>query len=119
MTTREIAERLVALCRQGDYETAQRELYAEDAVSIEPFASPQFPKETMGLPAIVEKGRKFQSMVEQMHAAEVSDPIVAGQSFACIMRMDVTMTGHGRMDMSELCVYEVKNGKIVSERFHM
>ena len=39
MTTKEIAERLVALCRQGQVETAQRELYAADAINIEPYAT--------------------------------------------------------------------------------
>jgi hypothetical protein len=28
------------------------------------------------------------------------------------------MKGQGRMQMAELCVYEVKDGKIVSEQFH-
>jgi len=44
---------------------------------------------------------------------------VAGSSFACTMHMDVTMKGQGRMDMTELCVYQVKDGKIVSEQFHV
>jgi limonene-1,2-epoxide hydrolase len=35
------------------------------------------------------------------------------------MRLDVTMKGQGRMDMSELCVYDVKDGKIISEQFHV
>ncbi len=35
MTTQEIANRLVELCRQGDFKTAQEELLAEDAMSIE------------------------------------------------------------------------------------
>jgi hypothetical protein len=88
-------------------------------VSIEPFETPAFPKETKGLPAIIEKGKKFEAMVEQMHSHSVSDPVVAGSSFACTMQMDVTMKGQGRMNMTELCVYEVKDGKIVSEQFHM
>jgi hypothetical protein len=40
MTTTEIAERLVALCRENKYEQAQTELYSDDAVSIEPEGSP-------------------------------------------------------------------------------
>jgi limonene-1,2-epoxide hydrolase len=119
MTTTEIGERLVALCRQGKYEEAQRELYAAEAVSIEPVASPDFSKETKGLPAIIEKGHKFAAMIEQVHSSTVSDPVVAGDSFACTMRMDITMKGKGRMNMSELCIYDVKDGKIVSEQFHM
>jgi hypothetical protein len=119
MKTEEIAKRLVAHCRAGKWETAQRELYADNAVSIEPYATPAFEKETRGLPAILEKGRTFEAMVETMHSLEVLDPIVATNSFACVMKMDVTMKGQGRMQMAELCVYDVKDGKIVSEQFHV
>jgi hypothetical protein len=58
-------------------------------------------------------------MVETMHSMSVSDPLVADNAFSCIMRMDVTMKGQGRMKMAELCVYDVKDGKVVSEQFHM
>jgi limonene-1,2-epoxide hydrolase len=118
MTNKQIAERLVTLCREAKWETAQTELFAADAVSIESETSPAFQKETKGLPAIIEKGHKFGAMVETMHALLVSEPVVAGSSFACTMRLDATMKGQGRMDMTELCVYEVKDGKIVSEQFH-
>jgi hypothetical protein len=117
MTTNEIAARLVELCRKGDFETAQKELFAEDAISIEPYASPVFEKETRGLDQILEKGHKFDSMVQEMHTLEVSDPLVATNSFAATMRMDATMKEKGRMDMAELCVYKIKDGKIVSEEF--
>ncbi|MEO7529956.1 MAG: nuclear transport factor 2 family protein [Sediminibacterium sp.] len=119
MTTEEIAKRLVELCRTGDYETAQKELFANDAVSIEPVETPEFAKETKGLEAIISKGHKFSDMVEAMHGGSVSEPIVAGNSFAIILSMDMTMKGKGRMNMSELCVYQVKDGKVVSESFHM
>ena len=119
MKTTEIAKRLVALCREAKWETAQKELFANDAVSIEAQPSPAFEKETKGLPAIIEKGHKFEAMIETMHSLTVSDPIVAGDSFACTMTMDVTMKGQPRMQMSEICVYELKDGKIISEQFHM
>ncbi len=118
MNTKEIAARLVELCRRGAFETAQKELFSADAVSIEPCSSPGFEKETKGLPAIIEKGHRFAQMLEATHAIEVSEPLVAGQSFACTMRLDATMKGQGRMDMTELCVYEVKDGKVISEQFH-
>ncbi len=119
MTTQQIAQRLAELCRKGDYETAQKELFANDAVSIEPWETPDFAKETKGLDAIIEKGHKFSAMVEEMHGGSVSEPIVAGNSFAMVMSMDMTMKGKERMNMSELCVYQVKDGKVVSESFHM
>ena len=119
MTTKEIANRLVELCSKGDFETAQKDLFSEDAVSIEASASPAFEKETKGKEAIKEKGEKWNSMVKEMHGITVSDPLIAANSFACTMRMNVTMKEGGDMDMTELCVYEVKDGKIVSEQFFM
>jgi ketosteroid isomerase-like protein len=119
MTTTEIANRLVDFCSKGDFETAQKELFADDAVSIEPNASPAFEKETKGLDAIIEKGHKWNSMVEENHGMKVSQPLMGENSFAVTMSMDVTMKDKGRMEMSELCVYNVKDGKIVSEQFFM
>jgi len=117
MNTQEIASRLVVLCREGAFEKAQKELFDKDAISIEPYATPDFQKETKGLDAILEKGKKFSSMVEKYHGLEVSEPLLAGNSFAAKMSMDLTMKGQGRMNMSELCVYQVKDGKIVAESF--
>jgi hypothetical protein len=119
MTIQEIADRLVDLSRQGKWEEAQKELFAKDIVSIEPHSTPAFEKETRGLDAILEKGKKWSSMVSEHHTMEVSDPVVAGNSFAVTMHMDVTMKERGRMDMTELCVYKVKDGKIISEEFVM
>ena len=119
MSTQEIAGRLVELCRKGDFQSAQKELFADDAVSVEPHATPAFEKETKGINAILEKAEKFDAMVEEMHSMGVSEPLVADNSFACTMSMDITMKERGRMQMTELCVYEVKDGKIIKEQFVM
>jgi hypothetical protein len=117
MTTSEIAKRLAELCRQGKWEEAQKELFSDDAVSIEPHASPAFDKETKGLNAIMEKGKKFESMAEKLHSVDVNEPIVAGNSIAFKLVMDVTMKGRPRENWEEICVYQVKDGKIISEQF--
>ena len=119
MTTQQIADKLVQYCRTGEWAKAQNEFYADNCVSVEPEATPAFDKETKGLSAIIEKGKKFDAMVEEMHSIKVSDPIVASNSFACILDMDATMKGMGRTHMKELCVYQVKDGKIVEEQFYM
>jgi hypothetical protein len=118
MTTKQIANRLVTLCREGEFETAQKELYAEDAISIEQQASQGFKKETKGLKGILDKGVKFQSMVEKVHGNTVSEPLVTDNSIAFTLSMDVTMQGK-RSEMKELCVYNVKDGKVVLEEFFM
>ena len=117
MTTQEIADKLVSYCRNAEWETAQLNLFADDAVSIESQPNPTFPKETTGRAAIIEKGKKFEALIENVHALTVSEPIVAESAFACRMAMDVTMKGQPRMQMSEICVYQVKAGKIISEQF--
>ena len=116
MTTQEIANRLVELCRTGDWQKAFEELYSPEAVSIEMPGGP-WPERSEGMEAIGAKGQQFESMVEEMHGVEVSDPIVAGDHFACTMTMDITMKGMPRSKNAEVCVYTVEDGKIVSEQF--
>ncbi|WP_049623673.1 SnoaL-like domain-containing protein [Frateuria defendens] len=118
MSTETVAKRLVALCREGKYEEAQRELYAQDAQSIEPEGLPPgMLGNAKGLEAIFEKGRQFNAMIEAVHGGEVSDPVVADSWFSLSMSLDVTMKGRGRVQMSEIAVYHVRDGKIDQERF--
>lgn len=52
-----------------------------------------------------------------MHGGWSSTPVVGGTHFSVGMGMDVTMKGMGRIKMDEVCVYEVKEGKITKEQF--
>jgi hypothetical protein len=118
MSTATVANRLVSLCREGKYEEAQRELYANDAVSIEPQEMANGPMgNANGLDAILEKGRRFMENVEAIHANELSDPVIADGWFSVSMHLDATMKGQGRADMREICVYHVRDDKIVQEQF--
>jgi hypothetical protein len=118
MNTEAVAKRLAELCRKGEYEQAQRELYAQDAVSIEmPGAPAGALGDAKGLEAIYEKGRQFAAMVEAVHAHDVSEPVVAGNWFSLAMAMDVTFKGRGRVQMAEIGVYQVRDGKVVHEQF--
>ena len=112
-----MASRLAALCRQGKFEEAQRELFADDAISIEPHASPGFEKETKGLDAIIAKGKKFEETTENLHEVMISDPLVAGNSIVFKLTMVITMKGRPKETWEELCLYQVKDGKIISEQF--
>ena len=116
MTTQEAANRLVELCRQGKMDECQAELYADDVQSIE--ASDQMgPKVVSGKEGLKAKSVAFQESVEAFHGATISDPIVAGNSFAITWDMDATFKGMGRQAISEVCVYQVKDGKIILEQF--
>lgn len=113
--TEKVAKRLVELCREGKNVQAIEELYDENIISIEPKGSRA--ERTEGKTNVLAKTTQFTDMIEEMHGANISDPIVSGNHFSCIMEMDVTLKDMGRIPMNELCVYEVKDGKIVAEQF--
>lgn len=115
MTTQQIANRLVELCRKGQIQQAGEELYAETINSIEPEHSPS--KSARGKKAVAQKGTEFASMIQERHGGSFSDPIVGGRYFSMIMTLDATFKGKGRMLLEEVCVYETKDGKVVSEQF--
>lgn len=115
MTTKEVAARFWELAQQGQYDQIQDELYADNVRSLEP--NEDFLPSVQGLDKVREKGKAFNAMVEAMHDGYCTEPAVGGNYFTCAMGMDITMKGQGRMQMDEVAVYEVKDGKIVTEQF--
>ncbi len=118
MTTQEVAARFNELSQTGQYDKIQDELYAANAVSIEPaHAAAMGMVNAEGIEAIKAKGAAFNAMVEEMHSGYSTEPVIAGNHFSVAMGMDITMKGMGRSKMDEIAVYEVKDGKIVKEQF--
>lgn len=118
MTTAEIATRLVEICRSGQFDAAYDQLFAEDAENIEmPSNDSGALGNARGLAAIRAKSAAWSAGVETIHSMTVGDPIVAGNWFALAMALDITMKGAGRMQIEEICLYHVKNGKIEREQF--
>ena len=118
MDIQQVANRLAELCRAGKYEQAQDELYAQDAVSIEPEGLPAGALgNAKGMDAIRKKGEEFNARIEQIHDNRVGDPVVAGNWFSVPMGMTATFKERGRVDMDEIAIYQVKDGKIVREQF--
>ncbi len=116
MSTQQVANRLVELMRKGDGMTAINELYANNIVSKE---MPGYPlgEITSGKEAVTQKSAAWFNNVQEFHSGEISDPQVAGNHFSCTMDFDVTFKDRGRQQMEEVCVYEVKDDKIVNEQF--
>jgi hypothetical protein len=116
MTTQEVANRMSELFKENQWDKVQDELYADDCESIEPANAPGM-KSAKGREALKQKGAAFQQMIEEMHGGWVSELLVGGNYITCAMGLDVTMKGMGRINMNEVCVYEVKGGKVVKEQF--
>jgi hypothetical protein len=116
-STQQVADRLVELCRSGKMSEAQQELWAEDVICISP--------DMAGGPAVTTKGRhenmerekKFAEMIEEVFDNTISSPVVAGNVFAISWSMDVKLKGRDRMTMDEICVYNLKDGKIAQEQY--
>ena len=115
MTTQEIANRFYELDNAGDFQAIYAELYSPDVKSIEPAHTHWGTAE--GMEAIHEKGKQFRESIAEMHGGYTEPPIVAGNFFACTMGFDATFKDRGRVKVDEIAVYEVKDGKIVSEQF--
>lgn len=116
MTTREIAARFYELAKQEKWFEIQDELFAENVRSIDPQNSPYFPY-AEGKSAVRKKGEDFVKGIEAVHKAVTTAPIVAGHHFAVGRDKDITVQGHGRIQINQIMLYEVKDGKIVMEQF--
>ncbi len=116
MNTTLIAETLVGLLQQGQFEEAQKTLFAQNVVSIEPEAAkiPIF----NGLDSIIKKGQEFRNSVQDWHRLVVSTPVVSKDFFSIALLTEVTYTGQEEPTvLDEVIVYQVEDGKITQERF--
>jgi ketosteroid isomerase-like protein len=118
MTVQAIAERYVAMCKEGKFEEVLDELFADDAVSVEAFAPPGTGSpESVGLAAIRAKGKWWVDN-HVIHSIGVSGPYPNGNRFAVRFDLDVTNKPSGRrMQMDEIGLFTVQNGKITREEF--
>lgn len=123
MTTKEIAERLVAMNRDNLHMEIYEELYdTENMVSAENWGEKM---ESKGIEAIKKKGEMWYAAIEEIHEIRVSDPLVSDKSFAVTFYMDITHKERnelgapaGRFAMTEMAVYYVNEaGKIYREEF--
>ena len=115
MTTQEVAEKLVSLCRENMYEDAYN-LYADDAVSIEMEGAPG-ETVTKGKENIWNGYLKWAEGIEEIHGGSVGEPVVAANHFVVPMSMDATFKGQGRWAFDELCMYQVEDGKIKKAQY--
>ena len=117
MNTLAIANKLVALCREGKNEESLSTLYAADAVSVEAMAMPGTQQESKGLAAIQAKSEWWVNNHE-VHSASITGPWPNGNRFVVGFSYDVTNKPSGqRMQMEEVGLYTVQDGKIVREEF--
>ena len=118
MTTLDVAQQYVALCKQGKNEECLDKLFAKDAVSVEALTPPEGgDRVATGLDAIRAKGQLWGER-NTVHKAEVDGPYPNEDRFAVRFTYDITNKPSGRrVKMDEIGVFTVKNGKITREEF--
>lgn len=113
-TIHEIANRLTELLREKKFVQAYQELFADETESIDPIYANQPPLK--GLTPLIEREEKFLSH-SVIHKVEISNPLVSTSYFTIILSMDFTSTERGSVVITEICVYKVADGKIISQQF--
>jgi len=119
MTTQEIANRYHELANQSKWVEILDELHDENVICQEPehVASRGVQVITKGREAVKAKGAANREMIETIHSQHCSEPTVAGNFFTVALKRDVTFKNRPRMQLEEICVFKVTEGKIVSEQF--
>ncbi|MGN7824628.1 SnoaL-like domain-containing protein [Chitinophaga sp. 22536] len=116
LTTQEVVARFTELAQQEKWFDIQDELFADNVRSIEPAGSP-YMEDAFGKTAVRKKADDFVGRIEAVHRVYTSVPIVTGNHIAVARETDITVRPHGRIQMNEIMLYEVKDGKIILEQF--
>ena len=117
MNTEEVAKKLVDYCRNGEWMKALDDLYAKDIVSVEAREMENMPAEMRGIDQVRGKTKWFEN------SFEVHNEGVAGYKWSadfCAVQFDIDVTDKAskkRMQMSEVGIYTVKDGKVSREEF--
>lgn len=112
----EVAARFNELAMQEKWFEIQDELFAEDVRSIDPAGSP-YMGYAEGKANVRKKGEDFVKNITDVHRMHTTVPQVAGSFFTVGREMDISVSGFGRIQINEIMLYEVRNGKIVLEQF--
>ena len=116
MTTVEVATRFNELAKQEKWFEIQEELFSDNVKSIDPADSPYFGY-AEGKAAVRKKGETFVNGIEAVHRTNSTEPVVAGDHFAVGREVDITVQELGRIQINQVMLYEVKDGRIISEQF--
>jgi ketosteroid isomerase-like protein len=117
MSTLDIAKKYFDLCKNHQNHIAVETLFSPDVVSVEAAAMPGSPAEVRGVKAVLDKGKQWMAS-HDVHSAKAEGPWPHGNRFAVRFTYDVTNKPSGRrMQMDEIGLFTVENGKIVREEF--
>ena len=120
MDTKTIGKKLVDYCNRGENMKAIEELYGKDIVSVEAMSMPDMPAEMRGIDKIRGKNQWWYDNNE-VHSGRAEGPYPQKDRFAVKFHYETTPkqgpNAGKRVNMDEVGLYTVKDGKIVREEF--
>jgi ketosteroid isomerase-like protein len=116
MNTQDLAKNFTEMCTKGEFDAAGKKFWSDEIVSREPMTGDM--AELKGRKAVEGKGEWWYE-THTVHNVQVEGPYVHGDQFVVRFKMEVTPKDGKRMNLDEVGLYTVKNGKIVEERFFM
>ena len=116
LTTAEVAKRFSELAQERKWFEIQDELFSDDVRSIEPPGAKNLPN-AEGKIAVRKKGEAWVKRVEAFHGGRTSEPVIGGNHFAVSRQASMTVQGIGEVEVDQIMLYEVRDGKIVMEQF--
>ena len=119
MTTQELANRYYELFQKRQVAEIYQLFYSEDIICTEPEHALErgVPTITKGKEAVLAKSKAGQEKIAEVHSFNCSEPVVGGNYFSVAMGRDMTLKTGERLQASEIAVFGVMNGKIISETF--
>jgi len=115
-TTQQVVARFKELAQQEKWFEIQDELFSDNVKSIDPSDSPYFGY-AEGKAAVRKKGEDWVKRIKAADKRHTTAPIIAGNHFAVGREIDITVQGFGRIQINQVMLYEVNDGRIVSEQF--
>jgi limonene-1,2-epoxide hydrolase len=117
-TALEIGTQLVPKFNNEGGEACVDALYADDVVSIEGQGTEEMPARMEGVDAIRGKNQWWYANNE-VHSISATGPFVGHRDDQFVVRfhLDVTPIGGERMQMDEVGLFTVKDGKVAQEEF--
>jgi limonene-1,2-epoxide hydrolase len=119
MTTQELANHYYQLFTQRKVQEIYEQLYSADIICTEPEHAQAMgvPTVTKGIAAVLAKSKERMEMIAEVHSFFNTEPIVGGDYFSLAMGRDLTFKNGQRVQIAEIAVFGVKDGKIVTETF--
>jgi len=118
MDTRQVASEFTRLCKAGKFDEAGQRFWSDSVVSLEAMDGPM--SRCTGRKEVEAKGAWWNEN-HTIHGFATEGPYVNGDQFALQFTIDVTPKvgddAGKRIQMTEVGLYTVKDGKVVEERF--